>query len=77
MTGWQQGFLSDLICLTMDLALASSRTAAVEMFIPRCRSFSTILTGVGLPGHAKRFFELNRSDLAPSSLRQIAEYGLP
>lgn len=77
LTGWQQGFLSELICLTLDLSLASSRTAAVELFIPRCGAFSKILAGVGLPGQPMRLFEINHSNLAPAALRQLAEFGAP
>lgn len=75
-TGWQQGFLTDLLCLSVDIGISDSRTASIELFIPRCRAFHTILAGVGVCGQSQRFFEIDRADLSPINLREVAESAL-
>lgn len=75
-TGWQQGFLTDLLCLSVNIDISASRTAVIELFIPRGRAFHALLAGVGEVGQPQRFFEIDRSDLSPVALREIAEVAL-
>ena len=75
-TGWQQGFLTDLLCLSVDIEVSNSRIATIELFMPRCSAFRTLLAGVGSPGQPQRFFEIDRADLSTANLREVAEFAV-